>query len=173
MWAAAAVVLAASGPLEGAAAPLEAHADELEEAAAGVACRAGVVGAALGGSTWRRDRGRRRWGAGGRVGALLDRVRGFDCNSTQAGFRLNVPLHPEVALLPPGTAPRVPHNPIVQPVFGSIPDHIHTVVQVQATLPCEYTLKRDSQQIYISILHSLVFHFTKRRKLHVQENKQV
>lgn len=105
VWAAAAVVVAARGALEGAASPLEAQTDELEEAAAGVACRAGVVGAALGGSTRRRHRSRRGRGARGWVGTLLHRVRGFDRDSTQTGFRLNVPLHPEVALLTPGGAP--------------------------------------------------------------------
>lgn len=140
--AAAATVFAAGGALEGAAPPGEAVTVELEDAATGVAGRACIVGATDGWRGRRRAWMRRSRGRLGRVAAFLDRVGGLYGNAAQTRFRLHIPLHPEVPFLTPGRAPRVPHYPEIQPVFATVSNHGHTVVEVQSTLPCEYTLSR-------------------------------
>lgn len=150
MGAAAAVVLAARGALEGAAAPVEAHAKELKEAAARIARWAGVVLAADGGGRHGCWRGWRGWARVRWVRPLLDRVRRLHCNSTQPCLRLYIPLHSQVPCLPPSRAPRVPHDPVVHPIFGTVTNRIHAVVQVQATLPCEDPLSNKKEKNKIS-----------------------
>lgn len=125
MGAAAVVIIAAGGALERAATPGEAVLAVLVDAAAGGAVRARVVVVADG---RRRGGGRRRRAGVRRVGALLQRVGRLHGDAALAAGRLDVALHPDVALLAPAGAPRVLHDPVVLAALCTVADGCHTVV---------------------------------------------
>jgi hypothetical protein len=144
MGAAAVVVVAAGGALERAAAPGEAVLAVLIDAAAGGAVGARVVVVADGG---RRGGGRRGRPRVRGVGALLQRVRRLNGDTTLAAGRLDVALHPDVAGLAPAAAPRVLHDPVVLAVLCAVADGRDTMVQRCSTGSCEDTLRGQEKMI--------------------------
>ena len=93
-----------------------------------------VALAGRGGRGRRRRRGRRGWrGRRGRrgAGAGHHRVRGLrlDAALARAGLA-TLQLHE--ALLSPGSAPAVLHQPVVRAVLGAVAHHQHAVVQLGA-----------------------------------------
>ena len=138
MRAAAVVVIAAGSSLERAASPCKAILSIIKDAATSAAIRAGKV---IITHRWRFHWRWRRWTGIGGVLAFLDRVRGFDCNSTFSSWAGNVSLHSDIAALPPALAPRVPHNPVVFTLFSSVTHSGNTMVQIYPTFSSKYALE--------------------------------
>lgn len=77
-------------------------------------------------------------------GGVLDGIRCLHCNTTETTLG-NPSCHLNVSFLSPPGSPRVPHNPILAPIARcSIPNNIHTMVELSSTIPCKHSLHNNS-----------------------------
>lgn len=127
MGAAAVVVITAGCRLKGAASPSKAVITILVDAAASASLRAWII---IITNSWGFYRRRWwRWIRLRRVLTLLGWIWWLYGNSTLARFGAgDIALQPDVSILTPAGSPWVPHNPVINTVFGTIPNSNHTVV---------------------------------------------